>query len=252
MLEPNTTIKHSLPQAQNKLRCIAPNMSLIIKIQTNMTDTDFIKKFANSKEIEKNRYSCLIIALQDARKITGRDMKNGNITNDILENDHSFLDPYSFIGVVNYLLILELIGEIFRLKSFTTNKKNNIYKTLKQFSYSLDDKDIDTIIALRNSLAHNYGLINIPHKQNEYITKLHKFTLINTRNANLIKFPLQNWNLDYSDKSDETSTQISVIKLQDLIETVYKNLTTEIDNNAVELALKKGIDELKARFTIRY
>jgi len=231
---------------------ISELLSLIVKRQTDMTDTDFIMKFTNSIEIERNRYSCLFVALQDARKITGRDMVKGNITNDILENDQSFLSPYSFIGVVNYLLILELIGEIFRLKNFTTNKKNNIYKSLKQFSNSLNDKDIDTIIALRNSLAHNYGLINIPNDQKEYVTKLHKFTLINMTNGNLIKYPLQNWNLDYSDKSDETSTQISVIKLQDLIETVYKNLTTEIENDTVELALKKGIDELKARFTIRY
>jgi hypothetical protein len=217
-----------------------------------MNDKNFIKKFANSIEIETNRYSCLMIALQDARKITGRDIINGNINNDILENGQSFLNPYSFIGVVNYLLILELIGEIFRLKKFTTNKKTNIYKTLKQFSTSLNDKDIDTIIALRNSLAHNYGLINIPYYKKEYSTKLHKFTLVNDNTTDLIKYPIQKWNLDYSDKSDDTSTQISVIKLQDLIESVYKNLIIEIENDTVELALDEKTNELKARFTIRY
>ena len=217
-----------------------------------MNDKDFIKKFANSSEIETNRYSCLMIALQDARKITGRDIKNGIVNNDILENENSFLNPYSFIGVVNYLLILELIGEIFKLKTFTTKKTNKIYKALKQFSPSLNDKDINTIIALRNSLAHNYGLINIPLDSNENETKLHKFTLLNTINSDLIKYSTKKWLLDFIDKSDESSTQISVIKLQDLIESIYKNLILEIDKDSVELDLKKGVDELKARFTIRY
>lgn len=217
-----------------------------------MKDAEFIKKFAKSLEIETNRYSCLIIALNDARKISGRDISNGNITNNILENGQSFLNPYSFIGVVNYLLILELIGEIFRLKTFTTNKKNCIYKALKQFSNSLTDKDIDTIIALRNSLAHNYGLINIPADPKEYTTKLHKFIVINSTTNNLIRYPIKLWNKDYTDKSVDTSTQISVIQLQDLIETVYNNLVIEIEKDSVDLALANGLDELKSRFTIRY
>jgi len=37
-----------------------------------------------------------------------------------------------------------------------------------------------------------------------------------------------------------------------MIETTYKNLIDEINNNSVELALKNGVDELKARFTIKY
>lgn len=217
-----------------------------------MNDKSFIKKFVTSIEIGSNRYSCLMIALQDARKITGRDIINGKINNDILENGQSFLNPYSFIGVVNYLLILELIGDIFRLKTFTTNKKSNIYKALKQFSILRNDNDIDTIIALRNSLAHNYGLINIPYNIKEYPTKLHKFTLINDNTTDLIKYPIQKWNLDYSNKSDDTSTQISVIKLQELIESVYKKLIIEIEKDKVELALDKKIIELNARFTIRY
>lgn len=216
-----------------------------------MNEKDFIKKFANSFEIEPNRYSCLVIALQDARKITGRDIITGNITNDFLENDQTFLNPYSFIGLVNYLLILELIGEIFQLKTFSTNKKNNIYKALKQFAHSISDKDIDTIIALRNSLAHNYGLINIPHNTKEDKTKLHKFVLVNSADIDLIKYPNKLWNKDYADKSDDTSTEISLIKLQDLIESTYNNLIIEIENDSIELDLEKKIDELKARFTIK-
>ena len=213
-----------------------------------MNDKEFIKKFSTSLEIETNRYSCLILALHDARKIAARDI-NGNIPGNILENDQSMLNPYSFIGVINYLLILDLIGEVFCLKTFSTTSTNNIYKALKQFSNSKDN-DISTIIALRNSLAHNYGLVNIPVDSKENASKRHKFILINSKTNDLIKYQTL-WDGNYSDKSDDSSTQISIIKLQDLIETVYNNLVIGIEQDTVDLALKKGLDELKSRFTVR-
>ena len=219
--------------------------------KNKMNNKDFIKKFVNSLKIEENRYSCLLIALQDARIITGRDIKNGNIKNEILESEQHFLNPHSFIGIINYLLVLELIGEIFKTKTFSTKKKNNIYKALMQFHATINEKDIDTIIALRNSLAHNYGLINIPHNSKEDDTKLHKFTLLNTPNTNLIEYPERKWSKQYSDHSEETSTKISVIKLQNLVESTYNNLKTEINNDNATISLS-GIDELKSRFTIKY
>ena len=214
-----------------------------------MKDYDFILKFATSYEIENNRYSCLMIALQDARKISGRDINSGKMQNNILKNHQCIFNPFSFIGVINYLLILELIGGIFKKKSYSNNN-NNIYNALCQFS-SLSVIDIYTIIALRNSLAHNYGLINIPKAKKEYSTKLHKFILLNDISSNLIVYPKNKWNLDYSDKSDETATQISIVNLQDLIENVYQKVIEEINNNSVELTLKGEVEELKARFTIR-
>ncbi len=217
-----------------------------------MNDTEFIKKFINQTEIEANRYSCLMIALTDARKITGRDCITGEYKLDILSNECNFLNPYSFIGIINYLLILDMVGEIFKAPKFSGTKQNNIYKALKQFS-SLKDNDIDACIALRNSLAHNYGLINIPKQSKEYLTKRHKFTLDNRSNANLIEYPSigQSWSGDFKDKFEKSSTKVGYIKMCDLIEEVYNDIKTKAEKDLIVLALKEGIVELKARFTIR-
>ena len=213
---------------------------------------DFINKFINEYKIEPNRFSCLIIALTDARRITGRNINTGEHELNILEAQNTFFNPYSFIGAINYLLILDMIGEIFGTTSKTINKRKitNTYKALKYFS-SVSDQDIDTIIALRNSLAHNYGLINIPSAK-EINTKQHKFTLDNSDTTNLILYPVSGvWNGDFNDKSQDTSTKISYERLIDLIEAVYLEMKAEQVKGNLFLSLLGGIDELKARFTIR-
>lgn len=218
-----------------------------------MDTPDFTKKFISFREIEANRYSCLVIALTDARLITGRNIDTGQYELNILTNGKNFLNPHSFIGIINYLLILDMMGEIFETPNFKTDKTSNIYKSLEQFSSLRGrDNDIDTIIALRNSLAHNYGLINIPKNQKDYSTKLHKFTIDNSENAELIKYPSPNtvWNCDFLDKSEYSSTKIGYRKVIDLIESVYGYIKNGFEDGSVILSLKD--EELKARFTIRY
>jgi len=212
-----------------------------------MNDTEFIKKFVNSLEIEKNRYSCLIIALTDSRLITARNNETCKFDNNFLENKNSFLNPYSFIGIINYLLILDMIGEIFTKRS----SENKIQKALKQYCPFINDKDINTIVALRNSLAHNYGLINIPDNPKHYLTQRHKFCLINSESADLIVYPPMPW--DGIDKSDDSFTIVGLEKLIELVESVYQSLKQEIEGNPLKnLFLVNGVEELKARFTIKY
>ncbi len=216
-----------------------------------MEGTNFINNFISRLEVEPNRYSSLMIALSDARKITGRDVNNGEYKFNILGSNDIFLIPHSFIGIINYLLILDMIGEIFKLPTFLS-KSNNIYNSLKQFS-CLEDRDIDVVIALRNSLAHNYGLINIPYDKKEYRTKLHKFTLDNQQTSPLIEYPNseKRWSGNFNDKSENSSTIIGYIKLCDLVETVYYNVKENALKGLLILALKQDIIELKSRFTIR-
>ena len=214
-------------------------------------DLKYLEKFAKEYELESNRFSCLHIAIRDARMISGSDIKTGKMKYDILESSDSFLSPYSFIGIINYLLVLELIGMVFKKRAFTTNKKNSIFKSLKQFS-SLSDTDIDVIISLRNSLAHNYGLVNIPESQKEYKNKRHLFTLINTESAQLIDYPNKSWNGSYKTKMNDMYTKIGVHKLFDLVESVYLNLKSSLEQGDVDYALDGGIEELKTRFTIMH
>jgi hypothetical protein len=196
----------------------------------------FLKSFVNDYKISTNRYSCLFLAIRDARTISGRNLKTGQQENIILSSENTFMYPNSFISVINYLLILDMIGEIFTLKilpkSFNKEKTNNIYKSLKQFS-SLTDQEIDVFIALRNSLAHNYSLINIPRSRDEYYAKLHKFILSNESKAPLIKLPKSPWNGMFNNKTLKSSTTIGVIKLFEIVESVYSNLKVKTNLDLV-------------------
>jgi len=84
-----------------------------------MKQEQFIQKLIHDIEIESNRYSILNLAIRDARLITGRDIETGELLkNELFTNSlDQALDQYSFIGIVNYLLILYLIGTAFSKKT---------------------------------------------------------------------------------------------------------------------------------------
>jgi hypothetical protein len=212
-----------------------------------MTNSHFINLFVNNLEIKKNTYSCLSIAIRDARMITGRNLETGEMEFNILNTEKTFLNPYSFIGIINYLLILDMIGSIFSLKNFKTEKESNIYKALKQFSKNINEKDIFTIIALRNSLAHNYSLANIPKSKKENDTKLHHFVIKNSIDEVTIKHN-NKWDGKYNSKQDLNSTEIGAENIIALIEEVISNLKIEVEKDNVEINF--SLDELKMRFTI--
>lgn len=211
-----------------------------------MTESDYVQKYIQCLDIDKNTFSVLNIAINDARLITGRNQSNGKREFKILSTEHSFLSPYSFIGIINYLLILDLIGTAFKIKNFTTTKSNNIYKCLKQLS-SLNDKEINVIIALRNSLAHNYSLVNIPHdvKQKD---RYHHFSLINDYSDNLVSNDNQ-WEGNYSVKNTKNETQIGIENLYDEVEKVILNLKHRAKENSVSLNME--LEEFKMKFTIK-
>lgn len=222
-------------------------LQLQIKQTNAMNEKEFIKRFTSElviEEIDKNhkRYSCLMLALTDARKLTARDQKTGKPNYDLLENEKSFFDPNSFICLINYLLILDLIGEV-----FVKGKDKNIMKALSKFGAEISKEDKYAIKALRNSFAHNYGLINIS-KNKEFC---HKFILEFSENSLIIKHPEIEWDGIFNKtKSDVTSTTIYVKNLIDYIEDIWKKLNTEIDGETIDIVLDDRIEELKSRFTV--
>ena len=114
-----------------------------------MDDSEFIKKFVTAYEIEKNRYSCLIKALKDARKLTARDSETGKPNNDLLENKGSFLEPNSFIGIINYLLILDNGKQAQKFQLIDSNDANFIEHPSRMWmGYSDKSEDSHTKVCL--------------------------------------------------------------------------------------------------------
>ncbi len=214
----------------------------------NVEEDKFIQLYIENFEIAENHYSCLSVALSDARKITGRIESTGEKAFDILRNRNNFLNPYSLIGLINYLLILDLVGTSFKLKGQPVIGTNNIYNALIQFSKHTEE-EINIIIALRNSLAHNYSLVNIPFSKKEASKKLFHFELINSYTPNLFESN-EKWTGVASEKSTINSLKVGVDNLIDAIELVYTNLRMEAKNHNLELRI--NTEDFIQRFTLKH
>jgi len=196
-----------------------------------------IKDFVSKKNLGEYRESCLIIALQNARVLFRRDKEENAININICEKLDNIIEFEPFIGLVNYLLILDMIGVIFSEKKGVGERIEDV---LKRFGDNLSKKDIIAIYILRNTLAHNYGLADKKSKI--------KFILSNSC-VEMIKHPIVDWDGDFSTKNDNsTSTTINPQKLIDKIEEIYEKVKKEVIEGKLNSKLED--DELKARFTV--
>jgi len=203
-----------------------------------MEDRKFIESFISQKDMGERRESCLIIALQNARILSRRD-KDGNAFNiDFCEKLDGVIEFEPFIGLVNYLLVLDMLGAIF------TDKKKYVGERIKgilNIYGKMKEDEQKAISKLRNCLVHNYGLADKDKKI--------KFILDSSCSV-MIQYPTKNWDGEYSTKDDDaTSTTINPQILIEKIEEIYMKIKEEVMDGGLNHKLE-NIEELKARFTI--
>ena len=196
------------------------------------------------------RFSTISLLLKGARSLSGRNLQTGvyelrefNETNFINGTYHSF----QFTGLIDYLILLEQVGSIFKPINKSTIDKNPIPRALGYFTL-LESKKIESVVGLRNSIAHKFGLATESSPRNGS----RKFALSNNRNVAVIDLPQTPWNGDFSDKSDATTTIVYLHDLIDLIESVYQSIISENKCGNIEMTLEGGIAELYARYTMIY
>lgn len=220
----------------------------------------------------QTRQSCFVRLLFDARMIVGRKVNSGEIDdnhNGLFnreewkeeDKDWRMMDNTRFVGLSLYLFLLDMVGMVFKDKNYSGTfhiNENALKKALKQFAPSLSKKEMNTIISLRNCLAHNYGLIALPKNHNANNWN-HQFTLIYSPDKDehgedkihpMIAFPDIEWNGKYEERHLYKRTEIYKPKLVQLIEDIVKSIGDKLNNDEIELALAGGIEELKARFTV--
>jgi len=194
-----------------------------------------------SVPMEENpwRYSTISFLLKGARKLAGRDIITGEYKG-IEFNEQNFIDEtynsFLFTSLLHYLILLEQIGIIF--VESKGERKNGILLALDNFSQLTEEKK-KAIKALRNSLAHNFGLT----------AKGYKFVLCQERNSEIVQPASRTWNGDFLDKSEESDTIIYLNDLIEMIEGIYSELRNKIESNEITSQLSEN--EIKSRFTIR-
>jgi hypothetical protein len=204
--------------------------------------------FNQPMESAPDRFSTLVFLLKSGRKLSGRDLTTGAYVGSEF-NHQNFIDgtyySFQFSGLISYLILLEQVGSIFKPTQELATKEMPIKKALKYFS-DIDPAKIDSIVALRNSMAHKFGLATEkkPHKMTPQ-----KFTLSIERNVNIVQLPIVPWDGIFSNKSEDSHTLIYIHDLIDLIEGVFQKLLTEHKNGNIEVVLEDGLEELKARYT---
>jgi len=220
-----------------------------------MTVNEFITRLLDiNQPMSDNpvRFSTIVLLIKGARKLSGCNIITGKYEmNEINEESFSDLTYHSFqyTGLINYLILLEQLGGIFKpINKDKIEQTNGIFCSLKYFT-NLEENKIKAIKALRNSLAHKFGLAT---EKSPGIKPPMKFIISIERNNEVIKLPNEDWNGDFTDKTLETSTTIYLIDLIELVEKVFFKIIKEHQDNNLELILKDGINELMTRFTIIY
>ncbi|MCL2327965.1 MAG: hypothetical protein FWC39_05555 [Bacteroidetes bacterium] len=215
-----------------------------------MEKKEIIKQFVLNKDMGNGRESCLVKALEDARRLyTNEDLwkRIDNLSD--YSNQEEMIElakrvEIPFLSLIGYLILLDLIGNVF-------TQKENIIKAIETFGSPKLKECKHQVNALRNSLAHNYGLINIPNNSKYDEQSLHKFTLLEKENSEKIFDRKQQWERGkWKDKNEDTSTIVYVKNLVNEIEKLIKNLQEDAENDKLSIYLDGGIEELRARFTI--
>lgn len=217
-----------------------------------MKEKEIIKQFVLSQDMTQGRESCFFKALEDARRLYKNEDLWARLDSSDFEklNEDKKMDllkgyEIPFLSLIGYLILLDLIGNVF-------TKKENIVNAIEKFGFPELKECKYIVAALRNSLAHNYGLVNVPANSKYDENSLHKFTLSERENNDGKIFSRkQEWKReDWTDKCEDTSTVVDIKKLINGIEKLIENLQEKARNEELSICLDGSIEELYARFTI--
>ena len=188
-------------------------------------------------------FSSFSAAVRDAREATGRDLDSGDVVDE--------LRAASWLGMLGYLVLLDLIGECFAPAEpeRTPVSDVDIVRALAHFGPpELTDDEILAVYALRCSIAHNYGLVNLG--TGRLANRLdHAFLLTNRPGAPLVTLPSTRWDRNLR-HAQTMRTVIDVRTLGDLAETVIANVQALDTVGALDVILVDGANELMARFSM--
>lgn len=130
-----------------------------------MGEKEIINNLLNIDIKDDQMFSTLILAIRGARELGNRNVENGAL-DEVYDTDtlnkqianRTFLSN-KFLAITNYLIIIDLIGNIFYHKNGSENTNDTFKNALNNFT-ELDSKTINSLKNLRNSLAHQFSLGN--------------------------------------------------------------------------------------------
>jgi hypothetical protein len=220
-----TTLRHAIPH------CSQPP----VVVHNFMEENDAINSILNLDYSSQGKISTLSVAIRGARELCERDIINGtrnaSTSLDLLEkqiSNKTFISN-KFLGIASYLIIIDLIGTIFKKKNFKESK-DRFVQALNHFS-NLNKQDIISLKNLRNSLAHKFSLGN----------ESEVFVLDYSENSDKIIKPasmIYPSHMRRNPKDETNMTIVYYVKLCDFVEDIYLHLKELNESNQLEITSK--------------
>jgi hypothetical protein len=178
--------------------------------------------------------SCLAALARDARGATHRNPDDGRPMAD---------GPTpSWLGTMGYLVLLEQIGEAVHRPSRLI-AQDGIPRALSHFlDDALPDSWVGALVGLRNSLAHDYGLVATSGEE----ARRHVYRL--SADGPLVRLPPSPWDRDWHAHPEHDATHVNVIAVAELVEGVVDAVGNAWWDADLDTDLAGGRDELAARF----
>ena len=186
-------------------------------------------------------YSTLCGAINDSRKMTGRNIDSG-----AKDGSNTFGYLGSWLGTMGYITILDQIGKCYRPKSKVQLEKSKspIIKALNYFT-DLDNSEIYVLYALRNAFFHDFSLFN---KDNPKY--LHRFIVDNHPTNKVVVLPKNKWDGKLDNINKDNATYVNLQALGDLVEGIYNNLLDLSSTGDLEIELEGKEYELATRYSV--
>ena len=187
--------------------------------------------------------STLYGALREARHFGKRDLDSGVSTK----------DKYArrWLVAMGYLAILDQIGGAFQYTGSTKTTigyKSDILKAIRNFGYDLLDyceHKIHALVALRNSLFHNWCLVHIPvgkPASQIYKWQIHRFGLYGNSYGEVVTLPHEQWDGKLTPKHYDvnTLTYVNLLELGNLVEEIVRRIIKYNQEGKVELRMSES------------
>jgi hypothetical protein len=192
--------------------------------------------------------SCFVAVLREARKLAGRDLDDGTLLTNVLDEDRA-----EWAALLMYLILLEQLGEVLRRKGTRAPRhdENTLMRALQLWAPTVKKTHAGALRALRNALAHDFGLTARDRSRKRQKRHHRKFVLGTT--GVLVTLPNHRWNGEYGAKDDKNigmtknrggAVRVNVRALGDLVEGVVETVRA----NEGDLRLNLHPDEVKVRF----
>jgi hypothetical protein len=144
------------------------------------------------------------------------------------------------------LMMFDQVGKTFRPAGVPAAANPPVVEALRRFAPQVGASEREALYALRCSLLHDFGLVNVGSPR-----RTHHFLLDDAEQVEaVVRLPPQPWDGQLAHCRIFNATWINLRSLGDLAEEVFTRLTDLHEKDELVIALPGGLAELQRRYAM--